>query len=177
MKKVHRRLEQWRRQRTGRERIPPALRAAGELAREHGAIQVSRVLHLEFNQLKRAAEGDERNGRKQTTPTFVELVAPQTSAGRECILEVEGRRWRQRNWQAFAGRCGRRSPDPDHAADARVGGDRHGRWKKERALTPWFGSAGTSSPVRPCFDKRSADAVLLSAWCASRRPRPALWQS
>ena len=97
MKKVHRQLEQWRSQRTARERIPPALwAAAGALARQHGVNQVSRVLHLEFNQLKRVAKGDGRNGRKQTAPAFVELVAPQPAAGQECMLEVESSRGRLR---------------------------------------------------------------------------------
>lgn len=97
MKKVHRQLERWRSQRTGRERIPPALwAAAGALARQHGVNQVSRALHLEFNQLKRVAEGSGRSGRKQTAPAFVELVAPQTSAGQECVLEVESTRGKLR---------------------------------------------------------------------------------
>ena len=97
LRKVYRRLQRWRRDRTGRERIPPALwAAAGELARKHGVNQVSRALHLEFNQLKRVAEGDERNGRKRTAPAFVELVAPRTSGGRECILELESARGKLR---------------------------------------------------------------------------------
>ncbi|HXS95666.1 MAG TPA: hypothetical protein VN736_13770 [Candidatus Limnocylindrales bacterium] len=97
MRKVYRRLQRWGRERKGREPIPPALwMAAGALARQHGVNQVSRVLHLEFNQLKRVAEGSERSGRKRTEPAFVELVAPQTSAGPECMLEVESARGRLR---------------------------------------------------------------------------------
>ena len=60
MRKVYGRLERWRSERKGGERIPPGIwSAAGRLAREHGVNQVSRVLHLEFNQLKRAAEAAE----------------------------------------------------------------------------------------------------------------------
>src|SRR5215470_16337465 len=56
MRKVFRRLERWRRQRQGRERIPQRLWvAAGELARQHGVNPVSRVLGLDFNRLKRMA--------------------------------------------------------------------------------------------------------------------------
>jgi len=62
MRKVCGRLERWRGQRKGRERIARGIwSAAGKLAREHGVNQVSRVLHLEFNQLKRAAEAAEGN--------------------------------------------------------------------------------------------------------------------
>ena len=97
MRKVYRRLQSWRQRRKGRERIPPALwMAAGELARQHGVNQVSRVLHLEFNQLKRVAERDGRKGRKRTAPAFVELVAPQLAAGQECILELESSRGKLR---------------------------------------------------------------------------------
>ena len=97
MKKVHRQLEQWRSRRAGRERIPASLwAAAGALARQHGVNQVSRALHLEFNQLKRVAEGSGRSGRKRTGPAFVELVAPQSAAGQECMLEVESSRGRLR---------------------------------------------------------------------------------
>jgi|SRR3954454_9686290 hypothetical protein len=97
MRKVYRELQRWRSQRKGRERIPEALwRAAGELAREHGVNQVSQVLHLEFNHLKRVAEAGGANGRKGATPAFVELIAPQTSVQRECVLELEGRRGKLR---------------------------------------------------------------------------------
>jgi hypothetical protein len=94
MRKVHRRLERWRRQRTGRARIPEALwAAAGELAREHGVNQVSRVLGLEFNHLKRIAESGRPAVRKRRVmPAFVELIAPQTAGAPTCIIEVEGQR-------------------------------------------------------------------------------------
>lgn len=97
MRKVYGRLERWRRKRTGRQRIPEALWvAAGELAREHGVNPVSRALRLEFNQLKRVAETDGPKGKKRTTPAFVELIAPQTQSGSECVLELEGRRGKLR---------------------------------------------------------------------------------
>jgi hypothetical protein len=97
MRKVYRRLQRWRSKRTGRERIPEALwAAAGELAREHGVNQVSRALHLEFGHLRRVAETGSPNGGKQASPSFVELLAPPTSAGRECVLELEGPRGKLR---------------------------------------------------------------------------------
>ena len=97
MRKVHRQLQRWRRQRRCRERIPERLwAAAGELAREHGVNPVSRALRLEFNHLKRAAEAGGAKGRKRAAPAFVELIAPQTSSGRECVLEVEAPRGKLR---------------------------------------------------------------------------------
>jgi hypothetical protein len=99
MRKVYRRLERWRSQRTGRSRIPESLwKAAGELAREHGVNPVSRVLHMEFNHLKRMSEAAGRITRKRRTvsPAFVELIAPQIAGARECVIEVEGRRGKLR---------------------------------------------------------------------------------
>jgi hypothetical protein len=97
MRKVYRRLERWRKKRKGRERIPETLwAAAGELAREHGVNQVSRVLRLEFKQLRRAAEASGPHGHKQTTQEFVELFAPQTPGPGECVLELEGPRGKLR---------------------------------------------------------------------------------
>jgi hypothetical protein len=101
MRKVYGRLQRWRDQRKGRERIPRGIwSAAGKLAREHGINQVSRVLHLEFNQLKRAAEAAEgKSGgqaKQRVAPGFVELIGSQVSAGRECVLELEGSRGKLR---------------------------------------------------------------------------------
>ena len=94
MRKVHRRLERWRRQRTGRARIPEALwAAAGELAREHGVNQVSRVLGLEFNHLKRIAEpGGPTVRKRRAMPAFVELITRQAAVAPTCIIELEGQR-------------------------------------------------------------------------------------
>jgi len=76
---VYRELQRWRSERKGRERIPEALwTAPGELAREYGVHQVSQVLHLEFNHLKRVTAAGGSNGRKRAGPAFVELIAPQT---------------------------------------------------------------------------------------------------
>jgi hypothetical protein len=99
MLKVYRRLERWRNRRTGRSRIPASLwAAAGELAREHGVNAVSKVLRLEFNHVKRAAQSSERVARKRLTapPPFVELIAPNTTGGRSCTVEIEGTRGKLR---------------------------------------------------------------------------------
>jgi hypothetical protein len=101
MRKVYARLERWRTQRKGRERIPREIwSSAGKLAREHGVNQVSRVLHLEFSQLKREAEAAaEKSGEKakqRGAPGFVELIGSQVSSGRECALELESPRGKLR---------------------------------------------------------------------------------
>lgn len=97
MREVYRRLQRWRSERKGRERIPGALwAAAGELARAHGVNQVSRALHLEFKHLKRVTEAGAQNGVKEGKPSFIELVAAPTSSARECILELEGARGKLR---------------------------------------------------------------------------------
>jgi hypothetical protein len=94
MRKVYRRLERWRKQRTGRARIPEALwAAAGELAREHGVNPVSRVLGLEFNHLKRITEsGRQTMRRRRVMSAFAELIAPQPAVAPTCIIELEGQR-------------------------------------------------------------------------------------
>lgn len=101
MRRVYGRLERWRNQRKGREPIPRGIwSAAGKLAREHGVNQVSRILHLEFNQLKRVAEAAEgKSGGKakqRVAPEFVELIGSQASNGRECVLELESPRGKLR---------------------------------------------------------------------------------
>jgi len=106
MRKVYRRLQHWRRQRKGRERIPQRLWiAAGELAREHGVNPVSRVLGLDFNRLKRMAESRGALARRRrAVPAFVELIAPQASASPHCVIELEGQRGKVRiEWRGTAG--------------------------------------------------------------------------
>ena len=99
MKKVYRRLERWRSRRTGRSKIPLSIwTAAGELAREHGVSRVAEVLGLEFNHLKRMSLSSEPgvSKRRAKQPAFVELIAPQASGGRACMIEVEGERGKLR---------------------------------------------------------------------------------
>jgi len=51
---------------------------------------------LEFKHLKRVTETEPRNDGRQAKPSFVEVIAPSTSAGRECIVELEGPRGKLR---------------------------------------------------------------------------------
>jgi len=99
MKKVYRRLERWRSRRTGRSRIPDSIwTAAGQLAREHGVSRVAEVLGLEFNHLKRVSQAAESGVSKRRTkpPAFVELIAPEPSGRRPCVIEIEGERGKLR---------------------------------------------------------------------------------
>ena len=99
MKKVYRRLERWRSRRTGRSKIPAAIwTAAGQLAREHGVSRVAEVLGLEFNHLKRMSEVAEPGASKRRArpPAFVELIAPEPSGRRPCVIEIEGQRGKLR---------------------------------------------------------------------------------
>ena len=105
MRKVYRRLERWRSKRQGRTPIPESLwAAAGELALEHGVNPVSRVLRLEFNHLRRAAESVRQRTRKpRATPAFVELITPKTAGVPTCIVELQGQRGTMRiEWEGTA---------------------------------------------------------------------------
>jgi hypothetical protein len=99
MKKVYRRLERWRSGRTGRSKIPASIwAAAGQLAREHGVSRVAEVLGLEFNHLKRMSQASRPvvSKKRARPPAFVELIAPQTSGGGPCVIEIEGQRGKLR---------------------------------------------------------------------------------
>jgi len=93
VEKVRTRLEDWRRNRTGRAEIPDELwRAAAELARRDGVHRTATALHLDGGKLKRRMVAtDSATGRAQP-PAFVELLSPHATSQPECILELEGRR-------------------------------------------------------------------------------------
>jgi len=108
MRKVHGRFERWRKSHVGRQPIPEGLwRAATELANEHGVCRTAEVLHLEYGKLRRLAESAvvSRRGSAAKTPrtSFVELVAPATMGGLECVIELEGPRGKLRiQWKGTA---------------------------------------------------------------------------
>ena len=81
---------------------------AADLAREHGVFRTAKVLRLDFSKLKRqmAPAQAEAKAASSPPPAFVEFLAPQTTAGCECVIEVEGPRGRIRiEWK------GTTSPD------------------------------------------------------------------
>jgi len=119
MRVVHERLARWRRSHTGRLPIPESLwAAAAEVAREYGVFRTAKVLSLEYGKLKRLAKeahpGGRRTARLATPPAaFMELLAPGTSAGAECVTELEGPRGKMRiHWKG--------NSTPDLAGISRV---------------------------------------------------------
>lgn len=112
MRKVYRRLKQWRSSHARRVPIPePLWAAAAELAREHGIYPTAKALHLEYGKLKQRAEGAgqavkrrgaklptavPRRARRTAAPTFVELIAPRSGGFPAGVVELEGPRGRMR---------------------------------------------------------------------------------
>ena len=99
MRKVYRRLERWRSKRTGRARIPESLwAAAGELAREHGVNQVSRVLAsgVQSSQANGGIQRPDRSEERRAMPAFVELIAP--TNGRRADMH-------RSSWKGSAATC------------------------------------------------------------------------
>ena len=91
------RFEEWRSNRKGKARIPAELwSAAVEVARKEGINRTARELHVAWDDLKRRIATTGEVGRQPDSPSFVELVAPQTQSVPECTLEVEGRQGKLR---------------------------------------------------------------------------------
>ncbi len=119
MRGIHGRFARWRKSHTGRRPIPQALwKAAAGVAREHGVFRTAKVLSLEYGKLKRLATGSHpvgpRSRRVGAPPaTFVELLAPGTGGGMECLIDLEGPRGKMRiQWKG--------STTPDLAGLSRV---------------------------------------------------------
>jgi hypothetical protein len=103
MERVHRRFQQWRRQRRGREPIPKRLwAAAASVAREYGVNATSKALSLDFNKLKAQVNRKQAVKRRssEAAPQFLELVATPQPGGAECVIELEGPRGKMRiDWK------------------------------------------------------------------------------
>jgi len=88
---LQRQLEEYRRTRPRRARLPDSLwDAAVELARQHGVYAVAQPLRLDYMGLKkRLGEVTSRRPDK-SKPVFVELIGPPPPATREeCLIEFE----------------------------------------------------------------------------------------
>jgi|SRR5579862_3762603 len=84
---------QWRRNRTGKARIPVELwSAAVAVAQKEGLNRTARALHVAWDDLKRRMAMTEEIPRQAGSPAFVELVTPRAQAVPECTIELEGRR-------------------------------------------------------------------------------------
>ena len=97
VEEVGARLEEWRRNRPGRAAIPDELWAAAiEAARRDGVNRTATALRLDGGKLKRRMMAADGVGKRATTPSFVELIAPEAGAFAQCAIELEGRRGRMR---------------------------------------------------------------------------------
>jgi hypothetical protein len=92
---VRDRIEEWRRTRERRTRMPEELwQSATDLAREHGAWRVARALRVRHDGLKQRLAGGEAGTGKATSTGFVDLgpVMPDTacaSSGRgDAVVEM-----------------------------------------------------------------------------------------
>ena len=97
-------LEEWRRSRTGQERIPETLwsEAVG-LARRFGTWPTARALRLDYNKLKQFAGSSSERRASNPSTTFVEVI-PSAAGVSSCIVEMEnGRGARMRiEWKGAA---------------------------------------------------------------------------
>lgn len=105
MERVHRRFQQWRQQRRGREPIPKRLwAAAASVAREYGVNATSKALSLDFNKLKAQVNRKQAVKRRssEAAPQFLELVTAGHPSGAECVIELEGPRGKMRiEWKGL----------------------------------------------------------------------------
>lgn len=91
------RLAEWRQSRQGRAAIPNELwSAAIEVARREGLGRTAAALRLDYGKLKRLMMAADGVGNRTTTPSFIELIAPEAAAIAQCAIEMEGRRARIR---------------------------------------------------------------------------------
>jgi hypothetical protein len=89
LRQLQRQLSSWRRQQSGRVRLPEAIWvSAATLAERHGASLVARTLHLDYYKLRQRAAGG--SSPAESPPAFVELqVAPTLgAAGGEATVEL-----------------------------------------------------------------------------------------
>jgi hypothetical protein len=91
MEAARARFEEWRSSRSGKGPIPDELwELAINAARQHGVNRAAQQLRLDAGKLKRLLVGAEpRRSKTRRPPRFVELIAPATAAGPECVVEFE----------------------------------------------------------------------------------------
>src|SRR5207248_1320695 len=91
VEELRQQFETWRNTPAHRSRIPEALWASAvKLALQHGLHQTAKALHLDYTKLKALVRGQSAAQRKETAPTFVELLAGDRLP--ECIVEFENAR-------------------------------------------------------------------------------------
>jgi hypothetical protein len=86
-------LAEWRQGRQKGAAIPDELwSAAIEVARRDGLGRTAAALRLDYGKLKRLMMATDGVAKKSTSPSFMELIAPEAAAVAQCAIEVEGRR-------------------------------------------------------------------------------------
>lgn len=90
LNQMRQRLEDWRRQQSGRTRIPAHFwTEAVALARTEGVSRVSRILRLHYQRLKARLPAPRPNSIPVVPPGFIELsLPPSPPEGRECRVEL-----------------------------------------------------------------------------------------
>ncbi len=97
VEEVAARLEEWRQSRQKRAAIPNELwSAAIEVARREGLGRTAAALRLDYGKLKQLMMAADEVENKSTSPSFIELIAPEAAAIAQCAIEAEGRRARIR---------------------------------------------------------------------------------
>jgi hypothetical protein len=87
---VRRRLDQWRRTRPHRSRVPEDLwMSAVEVARRIGVSRTAGILRLNYCLLKRRVEISGEIQPAREAVEFMEVLAPRVQGGCECRIELE----------------------------------------------------------------------------------------
>lgn len=91
MEAVRARFEQWRSSRSGKAPIPDELgKLAINVARQQGMNRAAQQLPLDAGKRKRLLVGAHpRRSKTRRQPRFIELIAPETVASPECVVEFE----------------------------------------------------------------------------------------
>jgi hypothetical protein len=91
LKEVQRLFEEWRRNKKGRERIPPALwEAAASQSGQYSVNEISKRLHLNHTAVRNRIEAYRQGeGIKPKEPAFIELDMISPRVITECIIEME----------------------------------------------------------------------------------------
>jgi hypothetical protein len=90
---LQRQLADFRNSQLGRTKLPESLwQAAAELARQYGIYSVAHPLRLDYMGLKKRLGEVASQRRKPSAPAFVELIAAQSAAPEECVVEFESSR-------------------------------------------------------------------------------------
>lgn len=96
------RLEQWRSQQSGRQKLPAEFwNEAAALARHHGVTRVANVLRMNVSVLRGKSETRPNKPRNQAiefveVPTFATATAGKLILESECVLEMETARGKLR---------------------------------------------------------------------------------